>query len=147
MKQTLKSVLTAMIGLTAAAALIYATVVLLRKYFAPAVSRANAEMVFRIFSTTAQRPDVTIRDSQLAVEIATEGFRKTTDSPPLDGWAHAMKVTAIVEGESCAMSIQSAGPDAEFDTDDDIVFKQTFDLSIKVKQPLTGVPPAGPATH
>jgi hypothetical protein len=105
------------------------SVFVLKKLFAPNVTRANAQMLFDAFDLTAQKGDVPLRGDKLAADVAADGFRKQTDSPPLDGWGHPMRVTAKVTGNSCLLIVRSAGADDLFNTPDDMVIQRTFDIS------------------
>jgi hypothetical protein len=135
-----RPILTATLVFVVIFGLICLTFIVLRRVFAPGVTRANAEMVFDAFDAVVKKGDVAIDDDKLAGEIAAEAFRKQTDSAPLDGWGHAMRVSATLTGDSCAVTVRSAGADNVFDTADDVVCEQIFDVSRKAG--ITGPPAA-----
>jgi hypothetical protein len=129
-----KPFVTAVIGIALIVLLITGIVTGLKKYFAPMVTRDNAGMVLRVFGDAVQKGNTTIHDPQTAVSIANGAFRDLTNAPPIDGWGKVMRVTATLDGPKCTLTVQSPGPDGLFDTDDDILTQQTFNLSKNARQ-------------
>jgi len=124
-----KPIRTAVIAMILILGFICATVVVLKKLFAPAVTKANAQMLFDAFDNVVNKGTVEIGDESTAVAVANECFRRQTDSPPLDGWGHVMRVTAAIASNTCKLTLRSAGADNIFDTPDDVVCEQSFDIS------------------
>jgi hypothetical protein len=47
----------------------------------------------------------------------------------VDGWSNPMRISAVVQGDSCELILLSAGQDGAFGTADDFTVRKTFDLS------------------
>ncbi len=105
------------------------TVLVLKKVFGPAVTRANAQQVFDAFGDAVKKGEIKIDDDATAFSVAKDSYRKLTDSVPLDGWGREMHLTARVEKNSCTLTLHSAGGDNVFGNSDDVVCEETFDLS------------------
>jgi hypothetical protein len=99
----------------------------------------NAGIVFTQFQEAINEGAV-IHDPITAAAAANEAYEKKTHGILVDGWAKRMNVFAAVEGNSCQLNIQSAGPDGNFGTKDDVTIEQTFDIS-PVKKPATQIAP------
>jgi predicted P-loop ATPase/GTPase len=93
------------------------------------VTRDNAGIVFDQFQETIDQGLVVIHDSFTAANVADQAYRLKMHGPAVDGWADPFRITAVVKGDSCQLTVVSAGPDGAFGTADDIRMERTFDLS------------------
>jgi hypothetical protein len=100
------------------------------------VTRDNASVVFDQFQEAISQGSVIIHDPFMAASVADQAYRLKMHGPAVDGWADPMRITAVVKGNSCQLTVISAGPDGAFGTADDIRMQRTFDLpNPKAKSP------------
>jgi hypothetical protein len=93
----------------------------------PMITRDNASIAFREFQSAIDT-GAQIRDPRTATAVATEAYRNKTGGILLDGWNHPMHIYAVVQGTTCQLNIQSAGPDGNFGDGDDLTIEKQFDL-------------------
>jgi len=106
------------------------------RLMAPKITRDNAGIVLDLFQAALDKGDAIIHDPVTAATVADQAYRAKMDGPPVDGWANLMRISAVIHGDSCAMTVLSAGPDGAFGTRDDIAIQRSFDLSKpKAKSP------------
>jgi hypothetical protein len=93
------------------------------------ITRDNAGIVFDQFQAALDKGGVFIHDSASAVSVAERAYLEKASGTALDGWSNPMRISAIVQGNSCQLIVLSAGADGAFGTADDISMTRSFDLS------------------
>jgi hypothetical protein len=93
------------------------------------ITRDNAGEVFDQFQAVLDQGAIIIHDPYMAASVADKAYRAKEAAAAIDGWNNPMRITAVVNGDSCQLTVTSAGPDGAFGTADDMPMQRTFDLS------------------
>lgn len=125
----LKTAWTVLIALAITLSLACAAYFIISRTMARMITRDNAGIVFDQFQAVLDKGEVIIHDPATAASVAERAYREKMSGPPVDGWANLMRISAVIHGNSCQMTVQSAGPDGAFGTADDMLMQRTFDLS------------------
>jgi hypothetical protein len=103
------------------------------------ITRDNASIIFDQFQSALDHGSV-VRDSVAVSDVATTAYWNKTQAIPLDGWGHQVRISGVVHGNSCQMTVLSAGSDGAFGTGDDVAFQRSFDLTAKKSKPDVAAP-------
>jgi hypothetical protein len=107
-----------------------------RYFMARMITRDNAGIVFEQFQVALDKGAI-IRDPMMAADVAELGYRDRMHGLPVDGWGHPFRIEGSISGNSCVLTVQSAGPDGSFGTGDDVSLSQTFELHESKAKPST----------
>ncbi len=123
-----KTFWTILISGSIAVALPVAGVYLVRLMMARMITKDNAGVVFSQFQIAINHGNL-IYDPVTAAAVAEQAYRDKTSAVLLDGWGKRMHVYAVIQDKTCALHVQSAGPDGNFGGSDDLDIEQTFELT------------------
>jgi len=98
------------------------------RLMAPMFTRDNMGIVLDQFQAALDKGNLIIHDPATAATVAERAYREKMRGPPVDGWANLMRISAVVQGDSCQLTVLSAGPDGAFGTGDDLSMQRSFDL-------------------
>lgn len=130
-----KTLWTILIAGTIAVLLPITLVHILRSTMGRMITNDNANIVFQEFQLAIDHGSE-IHDPRSAAAIAQQAYVEKTKLVLLDGWGNPMHIYAVLQGNSCELNIQSAGPDGKYGTSDDVSIERTFELPA-----WHGVPP------
>ncbi len=99
------------------------------KLMAPKITRDNAGLVLDEFQAALDKGEIIIHDPMTAADVAGRAYTEKMSGPPVDGWATLMRISAVIHGNTCEMTVLSAGPDRAFGTGDDVATERSFELS------------------
>ncbi len=129
MHRNAKTFRTVLIAFAVTLPLPFAAYFVFGKLMTKMITRDNAGIVFDQFQAALDQGDIIIHDPMTAANVADRAFRAKMGGPPVDGWANLMRISAVIHGNSCQMTVLSAGPDGAFGTADDMSMVRSFDLS------------------
>lgn len=130
MTKVAKNVSTFLIAGIVAVLIPVCVTMLLRKGMAKMLTDDNASVLFGEFASALKQGNI-VRDPLTAAEVARQAYQEKSHGILVDGWMHPMHVYAVLNGSSCELHLQSAGPDGNFGNADDLNYQQTFDVGGK----------------
>jgi hypothetical protein len=102
------------------------------RLLAPRITRDNAGIVLDEFQVALDSGENIIHDPLTATQVADRAYREKMKGVAVDGWDNPFRISAVITGKSCLLTVLSAGPDSAFGTGDDVKIERVFDLAGKV---------------